>query len=183
MRPDLTTAAQTMAFLKHDEELANKNKAQDTPAVAPVSGSSSEESIDANSFNRQPYNNRGSYNPGGYRGRGQSRGAARGSYNGQRGGNSGNSGNSGNTGNGNSGNKSQGSGNNQKKVRPVCIHCRINGHTQEVCRSRIAQNAPCYNSKGLPFYPPQVSANSDQAKNGENDDAVASVESVFHHRA
>jgi len=169
-RHDLVTCAQIMAFLKRDEVLAAKHTAPDTPAVAPVE---EENMIDANNF-RQAQPSRG-FNGSGFRGRGQFRGATRGANPGNRGGNSGNAGNA-----GNAGKPANGNGNNsQKKTRPTCIYCRIPGHTQEVCRSRISNNAPCYNSKGLPFFP-KIAGVDDN----DSDDLVqASVQSVFQNQA
>lgn len=33
----------------------------------------------------------------------------------------------------------------------ICRHCKVKGHTQNICRKRIASNAPCVDEKGVPY--------------------------------
>ena len=60
----------------------------------------------------------------------------------------------------NSQNRNNSSNGNSNK--PMCIYCRIMGHTQDECRKRIAANAPCYSASGKPYYPKSVNEISNQ---------------------
>ena len=45
---------------------------------------------------------------------------------------------------------------NRSKHRVFCIYCRKHNHTQEECRHRITDNAPCCSPSGIAYYPQAI---------------------------
>ena len=160
-KPELNTCGKILDFLKREEDLAKKNHKNGNGVQPPLPAATAgnvaplhDDGINAAGFQRQGQQS----NRGQQRGRGQNRGTFRGgqsSSNRGHGYNSGNAGNATNSGSGGSANNPGHSGNqsnNRNQIR-FCIYCKKANHKQEVCRQRIADNAPCLDAQGAPFFP------------------------------
>ena len=172
-KPELTTAGEMVAFLKRNDEISKRQDIAPPPAPAPapaakISATEVEDDDEVAAFAAFQAQRLASKSQ--QRGRGQGGYRGRGSYGAQR-----QNGNGGNSGNGQNG------GQKQETVRPFCVHCRIMGHKQEVCRRRIADNAPCFDAHGAPFYPKNPSAPRIHPvnPNGEQESSIIQG-SIFH---